>query len=107
MTIGDPPDLPWSDAVGYLMPRHLEGYVMAPTPENSSMRLQYRDGTFDDDGLFDLSEESQRAYVAGCLNCNPATPNDWPLDLIDKLRWIRRLEGHKSFYRELGQMLSP
>jgi len=33
MTIGDPPKLPWSDAVGYLMPRPLEGCVIPPTPD--------------------------------------------------------------------------
>jgi len=34
MTIGDiPPNLYWNDAVGYLMPRPLEGCVMPPMPD--------------------------------------------------------------------------
>jgi len=35
------------------------------------MRMRYRDGTEDDDELFDLLLECQRSYVARCIQLGP------------------------------------
>jgi hypothetical protein len=71
------------------------------------MMMQYNDGTSGNDYLFDQPEDLHRIYIAGCMNLNPNTPDDWPIDLIDKLLWIRRNEGLKSFHAELRRTLSP
>lgn len=71
------------------------------------MKMQYRDGTTGDDYLFDQPGDLHRVYIAGCMNLNPRTPGDWPLDLIDKLLWIRRHEGLKAFHAELRRMDVP
>lgn len=70
------------------------------------MMMHYRDGTSGDDYLFDQPEDLHRVYIAGCMNLSPNTPDDWPVDLIDRLLWIRRNEGLKAFHVELRRTLS-
>ena len=71
------------------------------------MKLLYRDGSEDDDRLFDLPLEDQRAYVARALGLSLSAPDSWPIAIIDMLLSVRRFDGKKSFYREIGRMLSP
>lgn len=71
------------------------------------MYLVYQNGKIEEDDLFDQPDDVQRAYIAQCMNLNPATPEDWPMDTINKMLELRRLHGRKRFYRELGRMLSP
>jgi hypothetical protein len=40
--------------------------------------------------LFDMTREERRACVAKMLNCNPWTPEDWPMEIIDRI--LRRVE---------------
>lgn len=70
------------------------------------MELKYRDGSTDDDRLFDESGEHQRAHVARALGLNPNTPEDWPIPVIEMLLSVRRYDGKQSFYREIGRMMS-
>jgi len=70
------------------------------------MRMQYRDGTSGDDYLFDQPEDLHRVYIAGCMNLNPNTPEDWPMALIERLLFIRQNDGLKAFHRELQRALS-
>jgi hypothetical protein len=71
------------------------------------MMMHYNDGTSGNDYLFDQPEDLHRVYVAGCMNLNPNTPEDWPIKLIDKLLWIRRHEGLKAFHAELRSLFAP
>lgn len=71
------------------------------------MLMKYRDGTQEDDYLFDQPEDLHRVYIAGCLSLNPAAPEDWPMDLIERLLFIRQYDGLKAFHRELRRTLSP
>jgi hypothetical protein len=72
------------------------------------MKLRYRDGSEDEDALFDMLPESQRQYVARCINLGPNWVKDpmWER-MIDTLLSVRRNDGKASFYREVGRMLSP
>jgi hypothetical protein len=70
------------------------------------MELQYRDGSTDNDRLFDESDEHQREYVARAMNLDPRKPESWPIQLIETLLSVRRFDGRQSFYRELGRLLS-
>lgn len=71
------------------------------------MKLQYLDGTEDDDDLFDRPIAEQHTYMATVLGMNPTTPDDWPVDAFDRLLAMRRIKGKPAFYREVGRMLSP
>jgi hypothetical protein len=71
------------------------------------MRMQYSDGTSGDDYLFDQPEDLHRVYIAGCMNLNPNTPEDWPMASIERLLFFRRHHGLKAFHRELRRMMSP
>jgi len=71
------------------------------------MLMKYRDGTQGDDYLFDQPEDLHRVYIAGCLNLNPATPEDWSMALIEHLLFIRQNDGLKAFHAELRRTLSP
>lgn len=71
------------------------------------MRMTYNDGTTGDDYLFDQPEDLHRVYIASCMNLDPTAPQDWPIKTIDRLLWIRRHEGLKSFHAELRRTLSP
>lgn len=71
------------------------------------MMMQYRDGTTGNDYLFDQPEDLHRVYIAGCMNLNPDTPQDWPMSLIERLLFIRRNDGLKAFHAELRRTLSP
>lgn len=72
------------------------------------MRLRYRDGTEDDDELFNMLPESQRMYVARCIGLGPNWVKDSQWErTIDLLLSIRRHDGKSSFYREVGRMMSP
>lgn len=70
------------------------------------MKLLYKDGTRGDDALFSQPAAEQRAYVARIMGLNPDTPDDWPLDVIDRLIVMRRYEGRSAFYKEIGKLLS-
>ena len=70
------------------------------------MRMTYRNGRSSVDDLFDQPDEVQRAHVARCMNLDPGAA-DWPMDAINNLLAIRRLDGKEAFYRELGRMMSP
>ncbi len=70
------------------------------------MRMTYRDGRSSEDDLFDQPDDMQRAYIARCMNLDPGA-SDWPMDAINRLLAIRRLDGRREFYRELGLMMSP
>jgi hypothetical protein len=70
------------------------------------MLMTYRDGRTAEDDLFDQPEDVQRAYIAQCMNLNPSTPEDWPMGVINNMLALRRLDGRKRFYKELGRMLS-
>lgn len=70
------------------------------------MKLKYRDGTEDEDNLFDRPDDEQRAFVARCMNLSP-DPDYWPEDVIENLLCVRRLDGKPAFHRRLQQMLSP
>ena len=67
------------------------------------MRMLYRDGTEDDDELFDLLLECQRYYVARCIQFGPNWIKE-PMckQMIDTLLSIRRNDGKQSFYREIA-----
>jgi len=71
------------------------------------MLVKYRDGTSADDPLFDQPFEEQRFYIGRCLDMNPATQSDWPVDILDGLLAVRRHDGKKKFYQDIGRMLSP
>lgn len=71
------------------------------------MRMKYRDGTTGDDYLFDQPEDLHRVYIAGCMNLNPATPEDWPMPTIERLLFIRQNDGLEAFHEELRRILSP
>lgn len=71
------------------------------------MLMKYRDGTQGDDYLFDQPEDLHRVYIAGYMNLNPATPENWPMALIERLLFIRRNDGLKAFHAELRRTLSP
>ncbi len=70
------------------------------------MLMHYRDGTQGDDYLFDQPKDLHRVYVAGCMNLNPATPEDWPMALIERLLFIRKYDGLKAFHSELRRTLA-
>jgi hypothetical protein len=36
-------------------------------------------------GIFDLNRIERREHVARCLGCDPARPETWPNDFIDRL----------------------
>ena len=70
--------------------------------------MVYRDGGEDEDKLFDLLPQVQRAYVARCLGLGPNWIKDTMWErLIDLLVSVRRNEGKQSFYREIGRMTCP
>jgi hypothetical protein len=71
------------------------------------MLMKYRDGTEGDDYLFDQPKDLHHAYVAGCMNLDPAHPEDWPMAEIERLLFIRENDGLKAFHRELRRTLSP
>lgn len=71
-----------------------------------AMLMKYRDGTQGDDYLFDQPEDLHRAYVAGCMGLNPATPGDWPMATIERLLFIRQNDGLKAFHSELRRTVS-
>lgn len=71
------------------------------------MIMRYRDGSSGDDYLFDQPEDLHRIYIAGCMNLDPNTPENWPMDLIERLLFIRKNDGLKAFHHELRRTLSP
>lgn len=71
------------------------------------MLMKYRDGTQGDDYLFDQPEDLHRVYVAGCMGLNWSNPDDWPIETIDQLLYVRKTEGLKAFHLELRRTMSP
>jgi hypothetical protein len=79
-----------------------------PTSRGMTMLLRYRDGTEDDDRMFDLPIDQQREHVARAMGLGPNWVKDGGWErLIDTLLSVRRNDGKPSFYREIGRMLSP
>jgi hypothetical protein len=48
-----------------------------------------------------IDPESRRECVARALGCNPASPADWPHEIIDVLVAIRLQAGIKAYYESL------
>lgn len=61
----------------------------------------------DDFRFLDAAPDQQRRAVAQTIGCAPDQPAGWPNDIIDRLIDLRKTEGAKAYFEEVGRLLGP